>query len=350
MKAKTQKILIISGIVIFLLLSIGGAFYFDKPRTVEIEAKEEGREEETVILPRHPLSGKRCENHKARPFAVMLAEDTQTRPLSAVSMADLIVEMPVIKDGITRMMAFYACGEPAEIGSVRSARDDFIPIAAAYDAIYAHWGGSKYALDDLNRGVVDNIDALINPYRVYYRKPGIAAPHNGFTSYDKLYTAASLLNYRLETNFKPYPLEPENPPAENESVPVTVSIGYPSPFDVSYIYSTKENRYLRFRGNMPENDAIDQKQAGAKVLIVMKTNTRHLSGQYNDVDVTGEGEALIFQNGELIRARWQKSPDKLDSRLEFIDEEGEQIAFVAGTRWIHVVDVYTAIQWGEEIL
>ena len=350
MKARTQKILIIAGISVFLLLSFGGAFYFNKPRTVEIDTKKETQQKDTVVLPRHPLSGKRCDNHEARPFAVMLAEDTQTRPLSAISKADLIIEMPVIKDGITRMMAFYACNEPQEIGSIRSARDDFTPLAAAFDAIYAHWGGSKYALDDLNQGVIDNIDALVNPYNVYFRKKEIAAPHNGFTSYDRLYTTSTLLNYRLNINFEPYPLEPKNPPNEDESVPTTISIGYPAPYNLDYVYSLKENTYLRFRGNTPEVDALDGEQAGAEVLVIMKTNTRPISFEYNDVDVTGEGDAFIFQNGGLIRARWQKSSDKLDSRLEFVNEKGGQIPLVAGTRWIHIIDTYTPVQWGQEDL
>ena len=184
-----------------------GIFYFAGSfntgffsRTVEISS--DIQEAETVKLDSHPLTGQKCENSKARPVAVMLAEDTVTRPLSGISKADLVVEMPVVKDGITRMMAIFACEEPEDIGSIRSSRDDFIPLAAAFDAIYAHWGGSHFALDELNGGITDNIDALINPFNAFFRKNTKVAPHNGFTTYQRLFGAAEKLGYRMETNLQ----------------------------------------------------------------------------------------------------------------------------------------------------
>lgn len=338
-------------IVLFALLLavVSGVFYFNlnEPRTVQIVAHAELKEREVVHDP-HPLSGKRCENNNARPFAVMLAEDIAARPLSGIAAADLVVEMPVVKDSITRIMALYACEEPEAIGSVRSARDDFIPLAAGFDAIYAHWGGSSFALKELNGGVLDNLDALINPHNVFYRKKGVLAPHNGFTSYDRLLETASILGYRLETSFEGYPREKEV--ADSPDGPTTLSIGYPKPFDVSYIYSKEKGEYLRWRGSKPEIDALDGSQVAAEVLIVMKTNTRQLNADYNDVNVTGEGDALIFQNGRVVTARWRKAEFPLESKLMFLDDEGGEIPFVAGNIWLHITDTYTPILWGGESL
>ncbi|OGZ60994.1 MAG: hypothetical protein A2919_00635 [Candidatus Spechtbacteria bacterium RIFCSPLOWO2_01_FULL_43_12] len=334
---------------LFVLLALG-AFYFVHgfypdlfSRTVEISSSIQ--EVDTVKFSAHPLTGQKCENSKARPIAVMLAEDMVTRPLSGISKADVIVEMPVVKDGITRMMAVFACEEPPDIGSVRSSRDDFIPLAAAFDAIYAHWGGSHFALDELNGGVIDNIDALINPYSVFFRKNTILAPHNGFTSYEKLSSTAEKLGYRMETDFGGYPHIDGDPASGTD--PTTISIGYPYPVNVSYIYDPDENIYYRWRGGTPEYDSIDNSQASASVLIVVKTQTRYLEGQYNDVDVTGEGEALIFQNGRIQNARWQKSETPLKSKLKFLDADGKEVPFVPGKMWVHIVDTYTEILWGD---
>lgn len=335
--------------VALLLTGISGVFYFkvNEPRTLEITAQTKSEEE--VLNKRHPLTGQRCENSAARPYAVMLAGDTVTRPLSGISKADLVIEMPVVKDSITRFMAFYACEQPEEIGSVRSARDDFIPLAAGFDAIYAHWGGSSFALKDLNRGVIDNLDALINPNNVYFRKNTTYPPHNGFTSYSRMAETSSILGYRAEINFEGYPVLEEVPEAP-ETIPSTISIGYPYPFDASYIYSRENNEYLRWRGSKPEVDALDGTHVALKVLIVIKTNTRQINADYNDVDVTGEDEALIFQNGGIQKVTWQKDTSQLDSKLKFLDDGGNEVPLVAGNIWIHIIDTYTTVKWGEENL
>ena len=234
-KKRLSKIIFVSGA---LLLIIGGFFYlaFDRSRILEIETKDGGN---VVRFDPHPLTGERCQGAQKRPYAVMMATDVRARPLSGIASADLVVEMPVIKDGITRMMALFVCGEPGEIGSVRSARYSFIPMAAAFDAIFAHWGGSQRALNALRGGVIDNIDALINPTEVFFRKSSARPPHNGFTSYDNLVKASQFLNHRTETTFSPYPYIVDNPQEEVDSV--TLAVGYPAPYAVHYIYSRGSN-------------------------------------------------------------------------------------------------------------
>ena len=87
-----------------------------------------------------------CDNFSKRPVAVMMPVDQEARPLSALAQADLVFEIPISVDGIPRMMAVFQCQETKEIGSIRSAREDFIPLDAGLDAIYAHWGGESDAL------------------------------------------------------------------------------------------------------------------------------------------------------------------------------------------------------------
>lgn len=290
--------------------------------------------------PPHPLTGKNCENYGQRPYAVMMPEDTATRPLSGISKADMVIEMQVVKGSITRMMAFFACEQPEEIGSIRSARHDFIPLAAAFDAIFVHWGGSSFALDDVKSSRIDNINALINPNNVFYRKQGIRAPHNGFTTFNRMQETAELLGYSTTTSFSPYLREPERP--LRSSAGYSVKISYPRPFNLEYTYQPQTNSYQRFRGGTPEYDALNNEQAEVKVVIVMRTTSRQLNADYNDVDVTGEGEALIFQNGRVTEAQWQRK-EATDSRLRFLDERGRDIPLVAGSVWLHIVDTDTSV-------
>ena len=114
----------------------------------------------TAVFQKSSISGIQCENANRRPISIMLAADPETRPLSGISEADMVFEMPVTPNDITRFMAVFQCQNPAEIGSVRSARSDFIPLASGLGSIYAHWGGEKEALQKLNGHTIDNIYSI----------------------------------------------------------------------------------------------------------------------------------------------------------------------------------------------
>ncbi|MBI3671306.1 DUF3048 domain-containing protein, partial [Candidatus Azambacteria bacterium] len=212
-------------------------------------------------------------------------------------------EMPVITDGITRYMALFQCEEPKEIGSIRSARHDFITIAQSFDAVFAHWGGSKFALDKLQEKVIDNVDALTNPYDAYFRKDTAQAPHNGFTSYERLNNAAEKLGYKKETNFVGYPHIKSVSSKEGN---YDINISYPYPFNVKFTYSSQSNSYLRSVGGFKEVDRNTNKQVEVKNVIVMTAVSKQIEGQYNDVEIESSGEAAVYRNGEIIKGSWER--------------------------------------------
>ena len=203
-----KKIIIFIAVV--ALLGGGVLFYaFEAERKVIVDDKKvlargdaSSAESLSPLLAdfsENPLTGQKCVRGNKRPMAVMLAVDVVARPLYGVSKADVAVEMPALTNGITRLMALFSCEEPEEIGSIRSARHDFLPFARSFDAIYAHWGGSYLALDLLNKKVLDNLDALPNPHDAFYRRSDKLPPHNGFTSFARLSAAAEKLGYRSES-------------------------------------------------------------------------------------------------------------------------------------------------------
>ena len=294
----------------------------------------------------NPFTGLPCEGEALpRPISVMLAGDSVTRPLSGIAAADLVVEMPVITDGINRFLAVYVCpsgGPDAEIGSIRSARDDYLPLAAAFDAIYAHWGGSHFALDALRGGTLDEIDALRNPYGAYFRKRGITAPHNGFTTLTRLRNTAVKLGYRM-TLLEGFSSSAHG--AAGEGAPAfSVAIGYPGPYRVEWRYDDAQKRYLRWRGGSPEQDKVGDIQVTAGTLVAMRTTSRQIEGQYNDVRVTGSGEATVYRSGAMISGRWEKAAPPFSAPLRFLDERGEPISFSEGPVWIEIVQQDTIVE------
>ncbi|MBD3282333.1 MAG: DUF3048 domain-containing protein [Candidatus Portnoybacteria bacterium] len=335
-KMKKKKTIII----IIVLIIIASLIFINSGRSVDIDNKEQKEQNSENIS---PITGTKCPTPEQRPFAVMLAIDSKTRPLSGISQADIVVEMPVITDSITRLMAVYNCQKPEEIGSIRSARHDYIPLAMGLDAIYCHWGGSHFALDKLDNNIMDNIDALKNPYNAYYRKNNIDPPHNGFTSYQRLLNAAEKIGYRTENKFEGYP-HLKDPKAKAKGG--TLIIGYKGKYRVHYEYDSETNTYLRWRNDQREIDKNTYEQVSTSVVAVMKAESRQIEGpDYNDVDVEGSGEAIIYQNGEEIKGYWKKQGKDTNTKLYFLNPQGEEIKFTPGKIWIQIVEPHYEIKW-----
>ena len=218
---------------------------------------------ETVFEP-SSLSGIRCENSTDRPLAVMYSSDSETRPLSGIGQADMVFEMPVVDVGVTRMMAIFHCAEPGEIGSIRSSRLDFIPLVQGMNAIYAHFGGEKDALDLLNKGVVDNVNGLkYDDGITYYRKKSVPRPHNSFTSYDRLIAKAHDLNYKIQGGTNYYPHE-ENPESDGTLNPPPV---FNDEWRVVWKYDVERNAYKRSRNSKSEIDENTSEQVFAQNVV-----------------------------------------------------------------------------------
>lgn len=287
-----------------------------------------------------------CDKDK-RFFAVMMSGDSVARPLSGISEANIVVEMPVITGSVNRIMALFNCMEGSDIGSVRSARHDFIPLARGFGAIYAHWGGSYIALNQLRQGVIDNLDALVNPHGSYFRKSNIAAPHNGFTTLARLQNAAQKIGYATgSASFAGYELLSKQEINSIGKANGTLKIDYPGIFFVRYEYDADKNIYLRWRGGEKEMDKNNNSQVTAGNVVVVKTVSRQIDGQYNDVDIEGSGEAIIFQNGREIKGAWFKQDAR--SPIVFSNEQSLPVRMAPGNIWIEVVEAGTQVDWSDQ--
>jgi len=316
-------------------------FYSDIPRekTFTVEGPKINNAEIGSFVGREVVSINNCENSNRRAIGVMMTGDEEARPLSGISFADIVVEVPVVTGSITRMLAIFICQDPGEIGSVRSARHDFIPLAQGFDAILVHWGGSYLAQEELKKKIIDNLDALPNYYETFYRKVDFIAPHDGFTSMEKMVNASENLGYRMTTNFAGYKFLADKQSVEAQEQ--TLEIEYLYPYNVRYEYKPKTNTYLRWRGELREIDTLNKTQVSTENIVIMRTNSRQIGGGYNDVDVLGSGDAVVYRNGEEVRGVWVKEDP--EDVLRFYDRMGEEISFAPGKIWIEVVEPDTVI-------
>ena len=127
-----------------------------------------------------------------RPLAVMMSNDKESLPQYGINRAGVVYEVPV-EGEMNRYMALIEDYDGLErIGSVRSARTCYTYFAREYDAIFAHYGQSTFAKKYLNN--VDNINGLDGiGGTAYYRTKDRKAPHNAYTSGERVNKAIEKL-------------------------------------------------------------------------------------------------------------------------------------------------------------
>src|SRR3989344_5423057 len=108
-------------------------------------------------------------------------------------------------------------------------------------------------------------------------------------------------------------------------------------YNVEWKYDPSSNSYLRFNGGVPHTDLLNDLQLKAKNVVIIKVKEkgpvdRNLHMLYTTI---GQGEALVFKNGQFLKATWQKS--SREARIKFLDEKGKEISFVGGNIWIEVI-------------
>lgn len=304
---------------------------------------------DSYMLQKSSLAGLECKNFDSRPYAIFLENDPIARPLSGISGADLVIEMPVY-GSITRLLVFYQCNRPAEVGPIRSARYDFITLAKAFDAILVHFGGEKSALELLDKGIIDHIDGLDYDGVYFYRKQKLKPPHNAFTDFSLLDKVRDKFGYRISTVIKWQEKllevsQQEEAGALNDKTekPREISINYGSGYDVSWVYDPATRNYLRLRDGTPEIDNINKEKVAVKNIIVLEVKSRLLDDQYNRVDVIGEGRLWYFVDNLKIEGSWYKKD--FNSRLEFFDSEGKKLEIKPGTIWLEYIDQNSQLKY-----
>ncbi len=365
--------------IIVALVVIGiifGGYYFlksSKKKVKQININEKPQLESAKPVNNghvSPLSGLACADWNRRPIAVMQPSDLSARPDAGLSSADMVFEMPVVTASITRLMAVYVCGNPTDLGSMRSARHDYIALAKGLDAIFVHWGGSHYALDKLKEGVIDdmncNNDGGRSAQKYCYRKSlavlakdrafpkvRLKGDDTGYAKFSRLLEGAKAFKYNMIDKFSGYPHQ-EEAPLNQRPKGGTLSVNFAKPYNVKYTYDKKSNSYLRTWGGVIDTDRDNKKQLAPKNVVVMfAKSAQMIKGiQYNNVqlgdpwyDTSDSGSAHYYINGKTYTGTWKKDKSRLDSKLYFYDDAGQQFKFVPGQIWVEILEPGQGLHW-----
>jgi hypothetical protein len=308
-----------------------------------------------------------------RPIAAMIENHVESRPPEGLSKADIVYEA-VAEGGITRFLAVFYCGAAAEdvkIAPVRSARIHFINWASEYAdfPIFMHVGGANDYGE--NGDTAPEVRALETLEKIGWRVPKgndfdttydsgypvfwrdyerlghpIATEHTMTASLDGAYKEADKRGLGAtkdgkiwDANFIKWLFKDDKPQANPAASKISFVFWDNMPdYDVEWRYDQTNNKYMRFDGGHPHMDMnYKDTQISAKNVVVMRVLERgpvdkNLHMFYQTI---GSGKALVFQNGTVVDATWQK--DSREARTKFFDKDGKEISFVRGPIWIEAI-------------
>ena len=269
-------------------------------------------------------------NSKSRPYAVVVNNTpVAVKVQEGLNKAYLVYEIPT-EGNTSRLLAFYKdIEEDLVIGTIRSARHNFVDFALESDAIFCCFGWSHYAEDDLKKGSIDYFQGLYG-YPYYRNNPeNLASEHTAYTSMEKLKEAVEknktrttsdntiLLNYNVK--------DTDLSSASNMMVANTVTIPYGSaPQIASFKYNEETKMYTRYEDNEKCIDHNTKEEITTKNIIVQKLNYEMCDDNYYwDLHTVGSGEGYYITNGYAVPITWSKS--SRSSKTKYTYKEGAVI-------------------------
>lgn len=291
------------------------------------------------------------EDSNKRPIAVMI--DNNVGYSSQVGLQDAFVTYEaIVEGGLTRMMAIFKDTNTSLIGPVRSSRHYFLDYALEYDSLYAHYGWSTFAENDIKSLRVNNINGLYVD-SAYWRDRKIAAPHNVFTNIETLYKSAENLGYQTTTDeWEALPITSDNvdlTKIKNKTCTDTdcdtglvqankVTIPYSNSQTRSYAYDSERKVYLRYMNHNAHIDRDSKEQYHYKNIIIIKVKNKTLDSYgRQDLDTTGTKEAYYITNGYAIPITAKKDSRSGKTIYNYMD--GSEVKLNDGNTFIQIEPV-----------
>lgn len=237
-----------------------------------------------------------------------------------------------------------------KIGSIRSCRIYYCYFALEWDAIYCHYGQSKYAVDFLKSDNIDNVSSY-NAGQYYYQTSDRVPPHNTYIGESGINDAIKALKYRrkYKKDMKPhFEFADKDSPVNlsNGTAAKMVEISYPHNHPY-FQYDKDSKTYLRYQLDSKHMDEQVKKQLSCKNIIVQFVkSTLYPDGKSLDITLTGSGEGYYVTEGKAIDIKWKKD-DKLGVTQYTDAKTGQPITLNTGKTWICIVDNDTKVDISE---
>ena len=337
-KRKNNKFIlfIVLGVVLLGGISVGVYFIVNNDNKVETVKKDE-KEEEKVEKKVSIIDV----DSDTRPYAVMINCHNGALPQAGLDNAYIVYEL-MVEGGITRMMALFKDKDVDKIGSVRSARTQYLDYVYENDAIYGHAGGAEDALKRISSEGINDVD-VDGQYGFRDTSLDRAWEHKLFTSTKLLGEGVSNRGYRTTTEVKSllkYSAdEIDLSKLDGSSAASNISIKYSDYRTSNYIYDSENKVYLRSMNDTKNVDLVTGEQYKVKNIIIYGVNYSNYCDHgycaYQKIDNVGTGEGYYVSNGYSIPITWNKS-SKNDRTIYKVKSSGEELVVNDGNTYIHI--------------
>lgn len=280
-------------------------------------------------------------NSKTRPYAVMINCHNGALPQAGLQNAYVVYEI-MVEAGITRMMALFKDKDIEKIGSVRSARTQYLDYVYENDAIYVHAGGAKDALNRISQEGIADID-VDGAYGFRDTSLKRSWEHTLFTSTNLLSNAIKNKSIRTNTDvgnlltYQANPLNLNN--YSNLKTANNISIRYSDYRTSNYVYDSSKKVYLRSMNDKKNTDLVTGEQYEVKNIIVYPVKyssyTYNNYSLYQKIDNVGTGDGYYITEGKAIPITWNKTSKNSKTKY-VVKETGKELVVNDGNTYIQI--------------
>lgn len=280
-----------------------------------------------------------------RPLAVMLGNTKIATPQYGITDADVIYEAAV-EGHETRLMAiFQDYANLEKVMSIRSCRHYYVHWALEFDAIYAHYGQAKYAVEILSQDYVNNLSGLDGGVEkvMYKRDSNRKAPHNAYTTGEGIVAGIAYKGYETQHaadysgHYKFVEDDNQQLFLQGGSPAAVVEPGYlvNKPW---FVFDSETGLYKRFQNGAAQTDGNNGKQVEVKNIIIQICEWNRMSSEdeYLNMETMKGGSGYYITNGTAIPVTWKK--DSLQSPTRYYKEDGSEIQLNQGKTWVCVTE------------
>ena len=305
---------------------------------------------EPVLNYRHPITGQPlAEPLTTRPVAISTNNYKAAQPVLGISHADIIFEH--ITEGLgseTRILAVYTDLDfDDQLGSVRSARTYSVSLAASFDAIFVHCGGSTMGLEKISSMKYPSFDQYYNGstfYRDSSRKAaGYAHEHTLVTEGNKLQAGLKTKKWDLtipEDSYYGFDFSDEADLKGSAAANITIQYYNKNGKYTIMSYDKNDGMYYGTQKWSKKQAAVadgntDDLVPFKNVLILKSKVTSAGDGSHVYMKLTGEGEGFLARDGEYVAIKWQRKSDS--DPFTFTLADGSPVTFGVGKTYVSIL-------------
>lgn len=274
---------------------------------------------------------------KKRPYAFQFSNFKTVRNQWGIGQADIVYEA-IVEGGITRLLGIGENYSGDRIGSTRSSRHYFVSIADEYDAIYIHYGKTKYATAKMKELGIDNLDGETGiGTTVFYRDKSMKAPHNAFASLKGILAGIEKKGYETmhtegyEPHYSFYEEDTDLTGGTSVKKLTLDFSGYNTPY---FEYNLSDKLYYRYQFGGPHIDSNTGSQLTFKNIIVQFVKEWDIDkNDYQTMDLEdASGTGYYITNGTMVPITWKKN--EKNRWMRYYDEAGQELTINPGKSYI----------------